>query len=224
MPARYPEIEPSDQGMLDVGDGDLMYWETCGSPDGKPAVVLHGGPGSGCTAGMRRSGSTQLATGSCSLTSAGCGRSRPHASDPAVSLAANTTAHLIADIERLRRHLEIERWLVFGGSWGCVLGLAYAERHPEQVTEMVLTGLATGRQAEVELLSPGARAAVPRRLGPVPRWRPRARSRWQAGRSLCPAAGRSRSGGARRRRAELVRLGGDGRADIPAAGSPVWTG
>src|SRR3984885_11994876 len=114
--------------MLDVGDGNLIYWEACGNPDGKAAVVLHGGPGSGCTPGLRRyfdPASYRIVL----FDQRNRARSLPHASDPAVSLAANTTMHLVADIERLREHLRIDRWLVFGWSWGCALALAYAEQH-----------------------------------------------------------------------------------------------
>jgi proline iminopeptidase len=154
VPAQYPEIDPYAHGMLDVGDGDLIYWETCGKPDGKPALVLHGGPGSGCTPGMRRY--FDPATYRIVLfDQRNCGRSRPHASDPAVSLAANTTQHLVADIELLRAHLGIERWLLFGGSWGCALALAYAQQHTDRVTELIVTGTATARQAEVDLLTRG---------------------------------------------------------------------
>jgi proline iminopeptidase len=145
---RYPEIEPYDQGMLDVGDGNLVHWEVCGRPDGKPAVVLHGGPGSGCTPGFRRYFDPD-AYRVVLFDQRGCGRSRPLAGDPTVDLAANTTHHLIADIELLRRHLGIERWLVFGGSWGSTLGLAYAERCPERVTELVLFSVVTTTRAEV---------------------------------------------------------------------------
>jgi proline iminopeptidase len=154
VPERYPEIDPYVHGMLDVGDGDLVYWEACGNPDGKPALVLHGGPGSGCTPGMRRY-FDPAAYRIVLFDQRNCGRSRPHASDPAVSLAANTTQHLVADIERLRAHLGVERWLVFGGSWGCALALAYAQQHTERVTELVVTGTATARRAEVELLTRG---------------------------------------------------------------------
>jgi proline iminopeptidase len=157
---RYPEIEPYDQGMLDVGAGNLVYWETCGNPAGKPAVVLHGGPGSGCTPGMRRY-FDPAAYRIVLFDQRNCGRSRPHASDPAVSLSANTTPHLIADIERLRNHLGIDRWLVFGGSWGCVLALAYAQHHTDRVSELVVTGIATGRQCEVDLLTKGLRGIFP---------------------------------------------------------------
>lgn len=140
--------------MLDVGDGNLLYWEVCGNPHGKPAVVLHGGPGSGCTPGHRRYFDPS-AYRIVLFDQRGCGRSTPHASDPATDLRVNTTDHVVADIERLRRHLRIDRWLVFGGSWGSVLGLTYAERHPEQVSELVLVAVATGRQAEVDLLTRG---------------------------------------------------------------------
>src|SRR5271165_387676 len=124
MRQRYPEIEPYAHGMLDVGDGNAVYWESCGNPDGKPALVLHGGPGSGCTAGMRRY-FDPYAYRIVLFDQRGCGRSKPHVSEPEVSLAANTTQHLLADIERLRRHLAIESWLIRGASWGSVLALAY---------------------------------------------------------------------------------------------------
>jgi proline iminopeptidase len=154
VPDRYPEIEPYDHGLLDAADGNLVYWETCGNPAGKPALVLHGGPGSGCQPGMRRyfdPASYRIVL----FDQRNCGRSRPHASDPSVSLAANTTSHLIADIEQLREHLAVDRWLVFGWSWGCALALAYAQAHTERVSEMVVTGAATGRGCEVELLTRG---------------------------------------------------------------------
>ena len=129
MDARYPEIEPYDHGLLDVGDGNVVYWETCGNPDGVPALVLHGGPGSGCTAGMRRY-FDPAAYRIVLFDQRGCGRSKPHVSDPAVSLSANTTQHLLADIERLRRHLSIHSWLIRAASWGSVLALASAASAP----------------------------------------------------------------------------------------------
>jgi proline iminopeptidase len=144
----YSEIEPYDQGMLDVGDRNLIYWELCGNPRGKPAVVLHGGPGSGCTRGLRRFFDPS-AYRIVLFDQRGCGRSIPHASDPAVDLNANTTHHLLRDIERLRQHLAIERWVVFGGSWGSTLALAYAERSPERVSEMVLISVVTTTRREV---------------------------------------------------------------------------
>jgi proline iminopeptidase len=145
----YPEIEPYDHGLLDVGDGHRMYWEVCGEPTGKPAVVLHGGPGSGCGAWWRRL-FDPAAYRVVLLDQRGCGRSVPHAGAPTTSLVANTTHHLIADIETLRRHLGIEAWLVLGGSWGSTLGLAYGQRHPDRVTEMVLFSVATTTRREVK--------------------------------------------------------------------------
>ncbi|MEV0969206.1 prolyl aminopeptidase [Microtetraspora glauca] len=145
----YPQIEPYDSGMLDVGDGHLVHWETCGDPDGKPAVVLHGGPGSGCTPGWRRYFDPQ-AYRIVLFDQRGCGRSTPRADAPDTDLSANTTAHLLADVERLRAHLAIDRWLVFGGSWGSTFGLAYAETHPERVSEMILFSVVTTSRREVE--------------------------------------------------------------------------
>lgn len=144
----YPAIEPYDQGMFDVGDGNLVFWETCGNPVGKPAVIFHGGPGSGCVPYWRRY-FNPAAYRIVLFDQRGCGHSTPHASDPAVDLATNTTHHLIADIERLRKHLGIDRWLVVGGSWGSALALAYAERLPERVSEMVLFSIATNSHRDV---------------------------------------------------------------------------
>ncbi|SED23821.1 proline iminopeptidase [Streptomyces sp. 3213] len=150
----YPEIEPYDHGMLDVGDGNLVYWETCGNPHGKPAVVLHGGPGSGCSPYSRRF-FDPAAYRIVLLDQRGCGRSTPHASHYDTDMSVNTTTHQIADLELLRRHLGIERWLVRGASWGSVLGLRYAQTHPEAVSELVLTCVASGSNAEVALLTRG---------------------------------------------------------------------
>jgi proline iminopeptidase len=149
MPKLYAEIEPDDHGMLDVGGGNSLYWETCGNPPGKPAVVLHGGPGSGCSPWFRRlfdPSAYRLVL----FDQRNCGRSIPHASDPDTDLEANNTANLIADIELIRRHLDIDRWLVLGGSWGSTLALAYAEAHPDRVTEMILFGVTTGRHTEFD--------------------------------------------------------------------------
>ncbi|CAL9605215.1 Proline iminopeptidase [Streptomyces sp. enrichment culture] len=150
----YPEIEPYDHGMLDVGDGNRIHWETCGNPEGKPAVVLHGGPGSGKSPALRRCfdpGAYRIVL----FDQRGCGRSTPHASAYDTDMSVNTTAHLLADLERLRGHLGIERWLVWGVSWGSALGLRYAQTHPGVVTELVLTAVATGSDAEVTLLTRG---------------------------------------------------------------------
>ncbi|MCQ4193189.1 prolyl aminopeptidase [Streptomyces parvulus] len=150
----YPEIEPYEHGMLDVGDGNIVYWETCGNPRGKPALVLHGGPGSGARPGHRRYFDPD-AYRVVLLDQRGAGRSLPHASAHDTDMGVNTTAHLMADLERLRAHLGIERWLVWGVSWGSVLGLRYAQTHPGVVSELVLTGVATGSNAEVALLTRG---------------------------------------------------------------------
>ncbi len=153
----YPAIEPYEQGMLEAGDGNRLYWETCGDPHGKPAVVLHGGPGSGCSEWHRRLFDPAVYR-TVLLDQRGCGRSRPHASAPDTDLASNNTANLIADIEALREHLRIERWLVLGGSWGSTLALAYAEAHTERVTEMILFGVTTGRREELDWLFRGGLA------------------------------------------------------------------
>ena len=155
MTELYPPIEPYDQGLLDVGDGNLVYWETCGNPDGKPAVMVHGGPGQGCAPGMRRLFDPS-AYRAVLFDQRGCGRSRPHASDPRTSLEHNTTDRLVADMEALREHLGIERWLVTGGSWGTTLGLVYAERYPHRVSEIMLSAISTTRRSEIDWLYRGA--------------------------------------------------------------------
>jgi len=154
----YPGIQPYEHSMLDVGDGNAIYWEACGNPNGKPAVVLHGGPGSGCTPWHRRL-FDPAAYRVVLFDQRNCGRSTPHAGDPATDLGANTTANLIGDIERLREHVGVERWLALGGSWGCTLGLAYAEAHPARVTEMVFWGVTTGRRSEFDWVFRGGVAA-----------------------------------------------------------------
>jgi len=167
----YPEIEPHDHGMLDVGDGNRVYWEVCGNPDGRPALVLHGGPGSGCSPYFRRL-FDPAAYRIVLLDQRGCGRSTPHASAYDTDMSVNTTSHLIADLELLRRHLGIGRWLVWGVSWGSVLGLRYAQTHPGSVSELVLTGVATGSNLEVALLTRGLGRTFPeafaRFLGELP--------------------------------------------------------
>ena len=150
----FPPLEPYDQGLLDVGDGNLVYWETCGNPAGKPALVVHGGPGSGCGTGSRRYFDPERYR-IVLFDQRGCGRSLPHAKDPAVDMSANTTHHLIADMERLREHLGIERWLLYGGSWGSTLILAYAERYPERVSEVVILGVTMTRRSETDWLYRG---------------------------------------------------------------------
>jgi proline iminopeptidase len=150
----YPEVAPYDQGMLDVGGGDLMYWESCGNPTGKAALVLHGGPGSGCTSWQPRLFNPEVHR-IVLFDQRNCGRSTPNASAPGIDLGNNTTPNLLADIERLRTHLGVERWMVIGGSWGSALALAYAERHPDRVTTMVLWGANSARRSEFDWLFRG---------------------------------------------------------------------
>lgn len=156
----YPEIEPHDHGMLDVGDGHHLYWEVCGNPEGKPAVVVHGGPGSGCGDGLRRHFDPD-AYRVVLFDQRNCGRSTPSAADYAVDLATNTTKHLLGDLEKLREHLGIERWLVHGGSWGSTLGLAYAQRHPRRVSELVIVAVTTTAHAELDWAYHGLRRLLP---------------------------------------------------------------
>jgi proline iminopeptidase len=140
----FPEIVPYRTGRLKVGARHELYFEECGNPAGKPAVLLHGGPGGGSNALMRRYHDPDRYR-IVLFDQRGCGRSTPHA-----CLDDNTTWHLVDDIERLRMHLGIERWQVFGGSWGSTLGLAYAQTHPQRVTELVLRGIFTLRRSELE--------------------------------------------------------------------------
>ncbi|SUE14483.1 prolyl aminopeptidase [Rhodococcus gordoniae] len=144
----YPPIEPHATGMLDAGDGQQLYWEVSGNPQGKPVVFLHGGPGGG-TAPLHRRFFDPAAYRIVLFDQRGCGRSRPHVADGA-DLSVNTTDHLAADIERLRAFLEVDRWMVFGGSWGSTLALAYAQRYPERVTELVLRGIFLLRRSEID--------------------------------------------------------------------------
>ncbi len=163
----YPLIEPFDSGYLDVGDGHRLYYEQCGRPDGKPAVFLHGGPGAGSGVNARRffdPNRYRIIV----FDQRGAGRSEPRA-----SLVANTTAHLVADIELLREHLGVDRWLVFGGSWGSTLALTYAQAHAQRVSEMVLRGIFLLRRREIDwFYQEGASRLFPERwqdfLRPIP--------------------------------------------------------
>ena len=146
--------------MLDVGDDNLVYWEVCGNPNGKPALVLHGGPGSGCTPHHRRWFDPD-AYRIVLFDQRGCGRSTPHASDPTTDLSSNTTPHLVRDIELLRRHLGIEQWLVWGNSWGTTLALAYAEQHPGRVSALVLVAVGMTRPAEIDWIYHGVGRFLP---------------------------------------------------------------
>ncbi|MFC4762270.1 prolyl aminopeptidase [Dyella koreensis] len=140
----YPEIEPFDSGMLKVSDLHTLYYEQSGNPHGKPVVFLHGGPGGGTNPKYRRFFDPKVYR-IVLFDQRGCGRSTPHA-----ELTDNTTWHLVSDIERLREHLGIDRWQVFGGSWGSTLALAYAQTHPDKVTELVLRGIFMLRRWELE--------------------------------------------------------------------------
>lgn len=154
--ALYEPLAPYESGMLDAGDGHRIYWETCGNPLGKPALFLHGGPGGGCYGDHRRlfdPAHYRVVL----FDQRGCGRSQPLG-----SLEANTTAHLLADIELLREHLRIDTWLLLGGSWGATLALLYAQRHRERVSALVLRGVFTARRREIDwLYRHGASALFP---------------------------------------------------------------
>ncbi|WP_189223627.1 prolyl aminopeptidase [Saccharothrix coeruleofusca] len=160
MSMTYPVGEPVEQGMLDVGDGNLVHWEVHGNPDGKPAVVLHGGPGTGCSPGAARFFDPS-AYRVVLMDQRGSGRSTPHASEYGADLSVNTTAHLVADIERLREHLGVEKWLVHGGSWGSTLALHYAQLFPHRVGEIVLIAVTTTRREEIDWLYHGMRRLFP---------------------------------------------------------------
>ena len=155
----YPEIQPYDTGMLDVGDGQQVYWEVSGNPDGKPVVFLHGGPG-GATGPKHRRLFDPERYRIVLFDQRGCGRSTPHVSEPDADLSVNTTWHLVADIERLREHLGIERLQALGGSWGSALALAYAEKHPERVTELIVRGIFTLRRDELDWFYEGGASAL----------------------------------------------------------------
>jgi len=163
----YPEIEPFNDGHLRVSELHEIYYEECGNPDGKPVVFVHGGPGAGCDARARRffdPDHYRIVL----FDQRDSGRSRPHA-----CLEENTTWHLCADMERLREHLNIASWQVFGGSWGSTLALAYAQHHPDVVTQLVLRGIFLGRASEIRWLYQfGASEIYPdvweRFLAPIP--------------------------------------------------------
>ena len=164
----YPPIEPGRTGFLDVDGGHQIYYEECGNPAGKPAVFLHGGPGGGCTPAMRRFWNPELYR-IILFDQRGAGRSKPHA-----SLDHNTTWDLVADIERLRLALEVDKWQIFGGSWGSTLALAYSQTHPQHVTEIVLRGIFMLRKKEIDwFYQHGASEIFPDRwkhyLAPIPR-------------------------------------------------------
>ncbi|ADG97011.1 proline iminopeptidase [Segniliparus rotundus DSM 44985] len=159
MRSLYPEIEPRATGHLDVGDGQRIFWEQVGNPEGKPAVFLHGGPGGGINPKQRRFFDPKRYN-VLLFDQRGCGRSTPHAGEnPDLSL--NTTWNLVSDIEKLREQMGVERWLVFGGSWGSTLALAYAQTHPERVSELVLRGVFLCRESELDwFYNPGGASQI----------------------------------------------------------------
>jgi proline iminopeptidase len=157
--ALYPPIKPYETGFLLAGDGQRIYWEQSGNPHGKPVVFLHGGPGGGTSPWQRQLFDPERYR-IVLFDQRGCGRSTPHASEPDADLRFNTTWHLVADIELLRRNLGIEKWQVLGGSWGSALALAYAQSHPESVSELVLRGIFTLRRHELEWFYEGGAAAI----------------------------------------------------------------
>jgi len=144
LPELYPSIEPYETGFLNVSGGHRLAYELCGNPAGRPVVFLHGGPGAGCNAGHRRFFDPAVYR-IVLFDQRGAGRSTPTA-----SLEENTTQHLVADIEALRRHLGVERWIVFGGSWGSTLALAYAAAHPQACRALVLRGVWLCRQVDTD--------------------------------------------------------------------------
>ncbi|MBM3601656.1 MAG: prolyl aminopeptidase [Alphaproteobacteria bacterium] len=154
-PELFPEIEPYETGKLPLDSRHVMYWEQCGRRDGVPVVFLHGGPGSGASPTHRRFFDPthyRIVV----YDQRGAGRSTPLG-----ELVDNTTHHLVADIEMLRRHLGIERWLVFGGSWGSTLALAYAEAHPQRCTGLILRGIFLGHRSEIDWFLYGNRTVFP---------------------------------------------------------------
>jgi proline iminopeptidase len=163
----YPPVDPFDQRVMDVGDGHRIYVEQCGRPDGVPVIVFHGGPGGGCSPAMRRYFDPAVYR-VILFDQRGCGRSRPHA-----SVEANTTWHLVADVEAIRQALGIERFICFGGSWGATLALVYAITHPERVRHLVLRGVFLSTRAELDwFYGGGAGAFYPdlwaRFVAPIP--------------------------------------------------------
>lgn len=157
----YPPIDPFQSGLLQVPDGNSIYWEVSGNPDGKPALYLHGGPGSGLGRGNYRQPFDPQTYRLVGIDQRGCGRSRPLAAEAIGELATNTTKALIEDIEAVRRHLGIEAWLVSGVSWGTTLALAYAEAHPDKVSELVLVAVTTTSRDEVDWVTEGVGRLFP---------------------------------------------------------------
>lgn len=153
--------QPTRHGLLDVGSGQRIYWEEWGNPDGVPALYVHGGPGGTLGAGAYRHRFNLARTRVIGFEQRGCGRSVPHLAEPGTSLEGNDTPHLIGDMETLRDHLDVERWIVNGASWGSTLALAYAIEHPERVLGVVLFAVTTTSREEVEWITEGVGAVFP---------------------------------------------------------------
>ncbi len=198
----YPPIEPYNTGRLQVSPVHEIYFEESGNPSGKPVMFLHGGPGGGSDPKQRRFFHPEKYR-IVNFDQRGCGKSTPYA-----SLEANTTWDLVADIEKIREHLGIERWQVFGGSWGSTLALAYAETHPDRVTELVLRGIFLLRKQEIDwFYQRGASVLYPDAWEPYLAHIPGGRARRSA-LGLLPPPDQRRSGRAARRREDLERMGG----------------
>ena len=146
--------------MLDVGDGNRMYWEVRGQPAGRPVLIVHGGPGSGRPRNAHELFDPDVFQ-VVLFDQRGCGDSVPSAADPSTDMAHNTTEHLLADIEALREHLGVQRWLLYGGSWASTLILAYAQRHPDRVSGIILVGVTMTRPREIDWLYRGLRLLLP---------------------------------------------------------------
>ena len=170
-----PGADASRSGLLDMGDGNQVYWETRGDPAGRPVLIVHGGPGSGRSRNAHKSFDPTLFR-SVLFDQRGCGNSVPSAADPTTNMAYNTTEHLLGDMEALRRHLDIDQWLLYGGSWASTLILAYAQRHPDRVSGIVLVGVTMTRPHEINWLYHGLRMFLP--------------AEWQRFRAGAPASSR----------------------------------
>lgn len=157
----YPEITPYEHGMLDVDEHNRIYWELSGNPDGIPVVFVHGGPGGATSPAARRFFDPQKYK-IILFDQRGCGKSTPSVAYDLSQLHTNTTENLIEDMEKLRKHLNIDSWLVFGGSWGSTLSLLYAQRHTEHVLGLVLRGIFTSRQVELDWFEQGAKMFAPK--------------------------------------------------------------
>ena len=165
MPDFFPPIEPYAQELLQVDAIHQVYYEECGNPQGKPAIFVHGGPGGGCSADHRRYWDPKVYR-IILFDQRGCGRSKPHA-----ELRGNTTWDLVADMETIRQKIGIDKWQVFGGSWGSTLALAYAEKHPERVTELILRGIFLVRDKEIRwFYQEGTSMLFPDAFAPYPKF------------------------------------------------------